>query len=48
MGFFDAMKGSGNSSGKEEVRPSPVREFLGQELFVWTAAGPICMFMKMQ
>ena len=39
MGFFDAMKGSGNSSGKEEVRPSPVREFLGQELFVVDCRG---------
>lgn len=48
MGFFDAMKGSGNSSGKkgsgnssgkEEVRPSPVREFQGQELFVVDCRG---------
>lgn len=31
MGLFDAMKG--NSSDKNEMRPSPVRDFLGQELY---------------
>ena len=32
MGLLDAMKGGG-SSDKNEMRPSPVREFLGQELY---------------
>lgn len=31
MGFFDSVKGGDSSSG--ELRPSPVREFLGQELY---------------
>ena len=36
MGFFDTMKGSGSSG---EVRPSPVREFLGQELYAIDCRG---------
>ena len=36
MGFFDVVKGGG-ASGK--VRPSPVREFLGQELFAIDCRG---------
>ena len=39
MGFFDAMKGSGNSSGKEEVRPSPVREYVHENAVVIDKTG---------
>lgn len=38
MGLFDAMKGGG-SSDKNEMRPSPVREFLGQELYAVDCRG---------
>lgn len=38
MGFFDSIKG-GSDSGKEEMRPSPVREFLGQELYAIDCRG---------
>lgn len=37
MGLFDAMKGG--SSDKNEMRPSPVREFLGQELYAVDCRG---------
>lgn len=37
MGLFDAIKG-GNSSS-EEMRPSPAREFLGQELYAIDCRG---------
>ena len=34
MGFFDSLTtGDNSSSKKEELRPSPAREFLGQELY---------------
>lgn len=36
MGLFDSMKGSGSSG---EVRPSPVRDFLGQELYAIDCRG---------
>ena len=36
MGLFDAMKGSGSSS---KVRPSPVREFLGKEIYAIDCRG---------
>ncbi|WP_306537534.1 hypothetical protein [Megasphaera sp.] len=38
MGLFDVMKG-GSSSDKNEMRPSPVREFLGQELYAVDCRG---------
>ena len=38
MGIFDAMKSNGKSSS-DEMRPSPVREFLGQELFAIDCRG---------
>lgn len=37
MGFFDSVKGGDSSSG--ELRPSPVREFLGQELYAIDCRG---------
>ena len=36
MGLFDAMKGSGSSN---KVRPSPVREFLGKEIYAIDCRG---------
>ena len=36
MGLFDAMKGSGQSN---KVRPSPVREFLGKEIYAIDCRG---------
>lgn len=36
MGLFDAMKGSGTSN---KVRPSPVREFLGKEIYAIDCRG---------
>lgn len=36
MGLFDAMKGSGSSS---KMRPSPVREFLGKEIYAIDCRG---------
>ena len=38
MGFLDSIKSS-NSSDKHEMRPSPVREFLGQELYAIDCRG---------
>ena len=38
MGIFDSMKSNGKSSS-DEMRPSPVREFLGQELFAIDCRG---------
>ena len=38
MGFLDSIKSS-NSSDKQEMRPSPVREFLGQELYAIDCRG---------
>lgn len=38
MGFFDSMKGGG-SSDKDQMRPSPVREFLGPELYAVDCRG---------
>lgn len=37
MGLFDSVKGSNNPS--EGMRPSPVREFLGQELYAIDCRG---------
>lgn len=37
MGLFDSVKGSNTSS--EGMRPSPVREFLGQELYAVDCRG---------
>lgn len=37
MGFFDSVKS--NSKSDEEMRPSPGREFLGQELFAIDCRG---------
>ena len=37
MGFFDSVKSGDSSSG--ELRPSPVREFLGQELYAIDCRG---------
>lgn len=37
MGFFDLVKGSNSSS--DGMRPSPVREFLGQELYAIDCRG---------
>ncbi|EHO62157.1 hypothetical protein [Dialister succinatiphilus] len=37
MGLFDSVKGSNTSS--EGMRPSPVREFLGQELYAIDCRG---------
>lgn len=37
MGIFDSIKSDTKSS--EEMRPSPVREFLGQELFAVDCRG---------
>lgn len=37
MGLFDSVKGSNNLS--EGMRPSPVREFLGQELYAIDCRG---------
>ena len=38
LGIFDSMKSNGKSSS-DEMRPSPVREFLGQELFAIDCRG---------
>ena len=54
MGFFDAMKGSGKICfpGKKMGKCGPKSgngEISGSgNCLWWTAAGPICMFMKMQ
>lgn len=37
MGLFDSMKGSNTAT--EDMRPSPVREFLGQELYAIDCRG---------
>ncbi|WP_296960193.1 hypothetical protein [uncultured Dialister sp.] len=37
MGLFDSVKGSNSSS--DGMRPSPVREFLGQELYAIDCRG---------
>lgn len=37
MGLFDSAKGSGSLS--DDMRPSPVREFLGQELYAVDCRG---------
>lgn len=37
MGLFDSVKGSNTSS--EGMRPSPVREFLGKELYAVDCRG---------
>ena len=37
MGLFDSIKGSNTSS--DSMRPSPVREFLGQELYAIDCRG---------
>lgn len=37
MGLFDSLKGSNTSS--DGMRPSPVREFLGQELYAIDCRG---------
>lgn len=38
MGLFDSLKGTADSS-KQEIRESPVRKFLGQELFAIDCRG---------
>ena len=38
MGLFDSLKG-GSGSDKDTMRPSPVREFLGQELYAIDCRG---------
>lgn len=41
MGFFDSLKtaNTGSSSNSNEMRPSPAREFLGQELYAIDCRG---------
>lgn len=41
MGFFDSLKtaDAGNSAKSSEMRPSPAREFLGQELYAIDCRG---------
>ena len=38
MGLFDSIKG-GNASDRDKMRPSPVREFLGHELYAIDCRG---------
>lgn len=39
MGLFDAIKGTDEKNNNQEMRPSPVREFLGQELYAIDCRG---------
>lgn len=46
MGLFDSLKSTNSTSNNENMRPSPVEEFLVQHYMLWIVEELTYMFTK--